>query len=109
MEVREYLDADGRSPFARWFNKLDAMAAVKVTVALHRIEQGNLSNVKGLGGIFEYKLNYGPGYRIYFGRDGDVLVLLLGGGTKRTQPKDILKARQYWSDYKIRKKAGEEP
>ena len=53
MEVREYMTAEGRSPFARWFNKLDARAAVKVTIAMNRVEQGNLSNMKGLGGIFE--------------------------------------------------------
>ena len=106
MEVREYLAEDGRSPFARWFNKLDARAAVRVTIALNRMEQGNLSNSKSLGGIFEYKLIYGPGYRIYYGRDGDLLILLLGGGTKKTQSKDILSAKQCWIDYKKRKASG---
>lgn len=103
MEIREYLSVDGRSPFARWFNKLDARVAVKVTVALHRVEQGNLSNTKGLGGIFEYKISYGPGHRVYFGRDGDVVILLLGGGSKKTQSRDILSAKQCWADYKQRK------
>ena len=106
MEVREYLTEDGRSPFARWFNKLDVRAAVRVTIALNRMEQGNLSNSKSLGGIFEYKLIYGPGYRIYYGRDGDLLILLLGGGTKKTQSKDILSAKQPWIDYKKRKNTG---
>ena len=106
MEVREYLTEDGRSPFARWFNKLDARAAVRVTIALNRMEQGNLSNSKSLCGIFEYKLIYGPGYRIYYGRDGDLLILLLGGGTKKTQSKDILSAKQPWIDYKKRKNSG---
>ena len=105
MEVREYLTAQGRSPFARWFQKLDARTAVKVTVSLNRMEQGNLSNTRSLGGIFEYKLDYGPGYRIYFGREGDVLILLLGGGTKQTQSEDILSANRRWADYKQRKKA----
>lgn len=108
MEVREYLTTEGRSPFARWFNKLDARAAVKVTIALYRIEQGNLSNTKGIGGIFEYKITFGPGYRVYFGRDGDVLVLLLGGGTKKTQSREILLAKQFWVDYKQRKSRGKE-
>lgn len=103
MEIREYLSADGSSPFAAWFNKLDARAAVKVTVALNRMELGNLSNTKGLRGIFEYKIAFGPGYRIYFGRDGDVLILLLGGGSKSTQNKDILAAKRCWADYKQRK------
>ncbi len=108
MEIREYLTVEGRSPFARWFNKLDAQAAVKVTVALERMEQGNISNIKGLGGIFEYKLTYGPGYRVYFGRDGDYLILLLAGGTKKTQSRDILLAKQFWNDYKKRKTSGKE-
>ena len=106
MEVREYLTEDGRSPFARWFNKLDARAAVRVTIALNRMEQGNLSNSKSLGGIFENKLIYGPGYRIYYGRDGDLLILLLGGGTKKTQSKAILSAKQRWIDYKKRTNSG---
>ena len=108
MEVREYLTIEGRSPFARWFNKLDARAAVKVAIALNRMEQGNLSNTKGLGGIFEYKMTFGPGYRVYFGRDGDLLILLLGGGTKKTQSRAIFLAKQCWADYKTRKLSKEE-
>ena len=70
IELREYLDETGRSPYARWFNKLDAHAAAKVATALMRIAQGNLSNVKGVGGgVYEYQLNHGPGYRIYFGKE----------------------------------------
>jgi len=80
----------------------------EVTIALYRIEQGNLSNTKGIGGIFEYKIAFGPGYRVYFGRDGDVLVLLLGGGTKKTQSREILLAKQCWVDYKQRKSRGKE-
>ena len=108
MEIREYLTTEGRSPFARWFNKLDARDAVKVAVALNRMEQSNLSNSKGLSGIFEYKMTFGPGYRVYFGRDGDVLILLLGGGTKKTQSRDILLAKQCWADYKKRKASKQE-
>ncbi len=81
LDVREYLDEDGTSLFAAWFAALDAIAAAKITVVLARIEQGNLSNVKGVGeGVLEYRLDFGPGYRVYFGRDGDVLVILLAGG-----------------------------
>ena len=106
MVVHEYQGEAGASPFSRWFGKLKARAAAKVTTALVRMENGNLSNVKGLGGIFEYKIDYGPGYRVYFGRDGDILILLLGGGTKKTQRHDISIARQRWVDYKRRKKTG---
>lgn len=105
MEIREYLDGDGNSPFAAWFGKLDAQAAAKVTIAVVRMEAGNLSNVKTVGGgVMEYRVNWGPGYRIYFGRDGDRLVILLAGGTKRRQQKDIEAAQDRWLDYKQRKK-----
>lgn len=105
LEVREYLDEDGCSPFADWFSALDVAAAAKVTIVLARIEQGNLSNVKGVGqGVLEYRLDFGPGLRVYFGRDGDVLVILLAGGTKKRQQRDIEAAQARWADYKRRKK-----
>ena len=69
------------------------------------MEQGNLSNAKSVGkGVFEYKMNFGPGYRIYFGQDGNVLVILLHGGTKKRQNLDINFAYELWADYKARKK-----
>lgn len=80
-------------------------AAAKVTIALARMEQGNLSNAKGVGaGVHEYKIDFGPRYRIYFGKDGELLVILLGGGTKKRQQKDITTALECWADYKRRKK-----
>ena len=104
VTIREYLDGQGRSPFAKWFEELNAPAAAKVTTALVRIEQGNFSNTKGIGaGVFEYRIDFGPGYRIYFGKDGDVIVILLGGGTKKRQEADILYAQRRWTDYKKRK------
>jgi putative addiction module killer protein len=105
LEVRYYLDSNGRSPFAAWFANLDVIARAKVTVAITRIEQGNLSRVKSLGGgVLEYKIDFGPGYRVYFGRDGDVLVILLTGGTKKRQQSDIKAATAYWQDYKQTKR-----
>jgi len=105
MQVLEYLDEKGRSPFRRWFDRLDAVAAAKVAIALTRIEQGNTSNAKAVGGgVHEYRLDFGAGYRIYFGMDGAVLVILLGGGTKQGQQRDIDAAQARWSDYKRRKK-----
>lgn len=104
VEVLEYLDTSGRSPYAGWFNGLDAPAAVKAAVAVTRLGQGNLSNVKGLGGgIFEYRVDFGPGFRIYFGKDGERLVILLGGGTKKRQQRDINDAIARWQDYRRRK------
>jgi putative addiction module killer protein len=105
MELSEYLDGANRSPFGAWFDALDAQAAAKITIALARMEQGNLSNVKGVGsGVQEYRLDFGPGYRIYFGRDGDTLIILLAGGTKRRQQSDIETAQARWADYKKRKR-----
>jgi putative addiction module killer protein len=105
MRVLEYLDGAGRSPFGRWFDRLDAPAAAKVTIALTRLGLDNLSNVKGVGhGVFESRIDFGPGYRFYFGRDGDVLVILLGGGTKARQRDDIVDEHARWADYKRRKK-----
>ena len=104
LELRYYLASDGGSPFEEWFASLNAQAAAKVAVALARLEQGNLSNAKGVGeGVLEYRIDWGPGYRVYFGRDGDVLVILLTGGTKQRQQRDIETAKTSWTDYKRRK------
>lgn len=106
IRVAEYLDSSGRSLFRRWLDDLDATAAAKVTTALYRLGQGNFSNVEGVtGGIFEYRIDFGPGYRIYFGKDGATFVVLLGGGTKKRQSRDIKLAADAWIDYKRRKPA----
>ena len=105
IEIREFIDLDGRSPYARWFNRLDARAAAKVAIALVRMEQGNYSNVRGVGaGVFECRIDFGPGYRIYFGKDGDTLIILLGGGIKRRQQRDIETARMLWREYRRRRR-----
>jgi putative addiction module killer protein len=84
---------------------LDPAARAKVTRAVVRMEQGNLSNVKSIGeGVLEYRIDFGPGYRVYFGRDGDVVVILLTGGTKKRQQRDIETAKEYWRDYKQTKR-----
>jgi len=107
IEVREYLDKGGRSPYAAWFDRLNREAAAKVAAALARMQQGNLSNAKGVGGgVYEYRIDFGPGYRVYFGKDGDQLVILVGGGTKKRQQEDINTALARWQDYKQRKGAG---
>ena len=105
FELRGYIDESGEKRFAEWFEGLDSGAAAKVTIALTRIERGNMSNVKGVGaGVLEYKIDFGPGYRLYFGKDGDSLVILIGGGTKKRQNNDIAAAKARWADYKRRKK-----
>lgn len=103
--LEEYLDESGRSPFGRWYRALGPQAAAKVAGALYRIEQGNTSNVKGAGGgVSELRIDFGPGYRVYFGQDGPVSVILLAGGTKKRQQRDIDLARACWADYKRRKR-----
>jgi putative addiction module killer protein len=102
--VREYAAPHGRSPFQQWFEALDARAAAKVTVALTRLEQGSISNVKGVGGgVLELRIDYGPGYRVYFGKDGEYLGILLGGGTKKRQNRDVRTAQDLWTAYKVRR------
>ena len=104
MTVLEYLDHSGSNPFAGWFQTLDAAAAAKVTTAVRRLELGNFSSVKGVGaGVFEYRIDFGSGYRVYFGKNGDAIVILLGGGTKKRQDRDIASARERWADYKKRR------
>ncbi len=103
VKIVEYLK-DESSVFGKWFAELDVHAAAKVTTALYRLEQGNFSNVKSIGkGVSEYKIDFGPGYRIYFGQEGKDLIILLGGGSKKTQGKDIKKAHLLWAQYKMDK------
>ena len=104
LKIVEYL-LEGKSLFERWFNSLDAAPAAKITTALYRLEQGNFSNVKSVGKeVMEYRIDCGPGYRIYFGREGNKLIILLCGGSKRTQRNDIKKAQVLWRQYKADKK-----
>jgi putative addiction module killer protein len=105
IKIHQYISTLNINPFEKWFDKLNPMAAAKIATILYRLEQGNFSNVKGVGeGVFEYKIDFGPGYRIYFGQVGDELIILLGGGTKKLQSKDIQNAKKYWLEYKAIKK-----
>jgi len=108
IDVQEYIDESGKSPFGKWVGSLNVQAAAKIAAVLEKIAKGNLSNVEGVGaGVFEYKLNWGPGYRVYFGKDGEKLVILVGGGTKKKQSGDIAAAQGCWAEYKKRKRQGE--
>jgi putative addiction module killer protein len=105
ISVREYVDERGHSPYAAWFDSLNRRAAIKVTTAIERLALGHTSAIKPVGeGVSEYKIDFGPGYRIYFGKDGQDLVILLGGGTKKRQQSDISAARDVWKEYKGRRK-----
>ena len=108
LQVLEYVDASGRSPFAQWFNRLNPTAAARLTIALYRLGHANFSNVKGVGaGVYEYKIDFGPGYRIYFGKDGDLINILLGGRDKKRQSVAIGKAQAAWATYKKQKAIAE--
>jgi putative addiction module killer protein len=103
FHIRYYVGPGGLQPFAAWFADLEPVARAKVTRAIARMEQGNLSNAKSVGeGVLEYRIDFGPGYRVYFGLDGETLVILLCGGTKKRQQRDIEAAHAYWHDYKRR-------
>jgi putative addiction module killer protein len=104
-EIRYYIAAGGESPFVDWFAGLEVVTRARVARVLARLEQGNFSNVKSVGeGVLELRIDFGPGFRVYFGRDGDILVILLTGGTKKRQQRDIDAARVYWQDYKQNKR-----
>lgn len=105
IEIREYQTADGRRPFAEWMTGLhDPRANQRIVARILRMQAGNRGDWKAVGaGMFELRIDYGPGYRVYCGQVGATLVLLLCGGDKRTQAKDIETAHAYWQDYKARR------
>jgi putative addiction module killer protein len=105
IAIREYLGRNGRSLFGEWLDRLPGEAARRVSIALYRLGLGNLSSVKGVGsGVFEYRIDSGPGYRIYFGKEGETIIILLCGGTKKRQQEDIDQAKSCWQDYKRQKR-----
>ncbi len=101
--VVEYVREDGSNPYRNWFDSLHAQAAAKVAAATVRLEMGNTSSVKWIGAIGEYRIDWGPGYRIYLMQDGAALIILLGGGTKKGQQRDITRAQALAAEYKARK------
>ena len=105
QRIRVYQKEDGKRPFTDWLNKLrDQKARERIDARLTRVQLGNFGDSKSVGqGVRELRIDYGPGYRVYFGRDGIHVVILLLGGDKRTQSKDIDTAKDYWADYKARK------
>lgn len=104
IEIVEYIRENGDSPYKKWFDGLSSEAAAKVVTALLRIEMGNTSNIKWFHGIGEYCINWGPGLRIYLAKEGNALVILLGGGTKARQQTDIKHAKKMLNEYKARKR-----
>jgi putative addiction module killer protein len=107
VEVRQYQTADGGVPLSKWLDGLrDGRARARIVARIDRLSVGLLGDWRSVGdGVCELRIDYGPGYRVYYGQDGEALILLLCGGDKRTQAKDIEKAHGYWKDYKTRKPA----
>lgn len=107
MDVREYLTPDGRNPYREWLSTLDVTPRARIQARILRFSTGNLGDHKGLGGgVWEARVMFGPGYRIYFGKDGPQLVLLLLGGDKSTQAGDVARAQASWKAYQEDKRRG---
>jgi putative addiction module killer protein len=103
-ELQLYLQDDGSSPFDLWLDDLrDNEARSRIRLRLRRVALGNLGDYKPVGeGVYELRLDYGPGYRVYFGQEGNTIVVLLCGGDKRSQNQDITQAKKYWANYENR-------
>jgi putative addiction module killer protein len=103
-ELQLYLQDDGSSPFDLWLDDLrDNEARSRIRLRLRRVILGNLGDYKPVGeGVYELRLDYGPGYRVYFGQEGNTIVVLLCGGDKRSQNQDIAQAKKYWANYENR-------
>jgi putative addiction module killer protein len=104
MKLEEYVRDDGSNPYQVWYGSLDAQAAAKIAAAKARMELGNTYSIKWFRGIGEYVIDWGPGYRIYLVQDGNALIILFGGSTKRGQQKAIDQALLLHEEYKARKK-----
>ena len=104
IEILEYITEDGVNPFHKWLNSLkDRATRARIRVRLNRIRLGNYGDCKSVGkGVNELRVDYGPGYRIYYGKSKTTIVILLCGGSKKTQLKDIRLAQSYWDDFKRR-------
>lgn len=102
-EIREYIGGE-KSFFGQWFDSLDPASAARVDRYIRRMTAGNFGNSKPVGGgVQELKIDFGSGYRVYYGREGDTIVILLGGGSKRRQSADIAAAQKRWKKYKARR------
>jgi len=101
LVIREYITQEGRNPFREWLKSLDIGVQARIQARVLRFENGNLGDHKNLGrGVWEARLDFGPGYRLYFGKDGVAVILLLAGGDKVSQSKDIAAAKRYWKDFR---------
>lgn len=104
IQVLEYVTEDGRNPFREWLETLrDREARARIEIRINRVRLGNFGDSRSVGGgVQELRIPHGPGYRVYFGRRGDVVVILLTGGEKARQSRDVDQAHRYWADYQRR-------
>jgi putative addiction module killer protein len=101
LTIREYITSRGKNPFRDWLKSLDMGVQARIQARVLRFESGNLGDNKAVvGGIWAARLDFGPGYRLYFGRDGLSVIVLLVGGDKASQSKDIAAAKRYWDDFR---------
>lgn len=102
LEVRVYARSDGSEPFTRWLRGLrDGATRNRIRQRIARVRLGNLGDARSVGqGVQELRIHAGPGYRVYFGREGESVVILLCGGDKDSQDRDIERAQEYWQDYR---------
>ena len=102
-EVRIYATSDGTEPFTAWELGLkDRIARARIRARIGRLRVGNFGDSKRVGEVFELRVDVGPGYRVYYGREGSDVVILLCGGDKGSQSRDIKRAEEYWRDYRSR-------
>ncbi|MCB1068585.1 MAG: type II toxin-antitoxin system RelE/ParE family toxin [Simkania sp.] len=103
IEIEFYITANGKSPYVKWMDALTISIRAIIHKRIARLEAGSFGDAKainGCRGLYELRIHEGPGYRVYFGKLKNVLVVLLCGGKKGTQSRDVEKARKYWDDYK---------
>ena len=104
IRIVQYVSRDGKDRFGEWLRAQPSLVRTRVQARINRIRMGNFGDYRGLGqGISELRIHSGPGYRVYYGRDGNHLVILLAGGTKRRQAGDIARAQALWREYKQEK------
>ena len=104
VRVTQYIGTNGRNRFDDWFRRLEPQTRARIQTRIDRIELGNFGDYRSVGqGVCEFRIHLGPGYRVYFGREGHELVVLLGGGSKHRQTRDVARAQADWQAYKREK------
>ena len=100
-QIEEYIDENGSAPFSEWLDSLDVPTRARIAARIERFKDGNLGDRKSVGrGVYEARIHLGPGYRVYFGTHYGKLIILLAGGSKRSQSKDIKNAQSNWKNWK---------